>query len=949
MDYNFREIEKKWQQYWRENKTFKAPNISDKPKYYVLDMFPYPSGAGLHVGHPLGYIASDIFTRFKRLKGFNVLHPMGFDAYGLPAEQYAIQTGTHPAVTTEKNIARYREQLDQIGFSFDWDREVVTSDPFYYKWTQWTFIRLFEHWYDKTSDKARLIAELIEAFAEHGNENIDAVCGEVNPFSAAEWQSMTEKERQQVLMHYRLAYLSDTWVNWCPALGTVLANDEVKDGFSERGGHPVERKLMKQWSLRITAYAQRLLDGLDRIEWSESLKEVQRNWIGRSEGAAVFFKMSVSRQPSAVSSQQSNPELITHNSELKTLIEVFTTRPDTLFGATFMVLAPEHELVMQITAPERRERVSEYIQLAKNRSERDRMAEVKRITGEFTGAYAVNPLSGQEIPIWVADYVLAGYGTGAIMAVPGHDSRDFAFARFFDLPIVQVVMKPGEEVSDTHQWSESYDAKEGIMINSGFMDGMQVKEAITDAIRKIEEMKDGYGTVNYRLRDAIFSRQRYWGEPFPIYYKDGMPYPLDDSQLPLELPGVDKYLPTETGEPPLARAKNWTTSEGYPLETNTMPGFAGSSGYYLRYVDPWNKDVYFSKEANEYWQDIDLYVGGDEHGTGHLIYARFWNMFLYDIGLVCREEPFRKLINQGKIQGRSNFVYRINGTNTFVSYNLKDQYDTTALHVDIELVDNDILDTEAFRKWRPDFENAEFILEDGKYICGWEIEKMSKSKHNVQSPDDLIVKYGADTLRMYEMFLGPVELSKPWDTKGIEGVFRFLKKYWRLFYDENGNFNVSTGTPSRLELKILHNAIRKIGSDIERFSFNTAVSAFMICINELTDLKCNKREILEPLNILLSPFAPHISEEIWLQLGHTGTISYVLFPEFNEEFVREDTFNYPVSFNGKMRFQMELPMGVTAAEAEAAVLAATESQKWLAGNPPKKVVFVPKKIINIVI
>ena len=659
--------------------------------------------------------------------------------------------------------------------------------------------------------------------------------------------------------------------------------------------------------------------------------------------------MSVSRQPSAVSSQQSNPELITHNSELKTLIEVFTTRPDTLFGATFMVLAPEHELVMQITAPERRERVSEYIQWAKNRSERDRMAEVKRITGEFTGAYAVNPLSGQEIPIWVADYVLAGYGTGAIMAVPGHDSRDFAFARFFDLPIVQVVMKPGEEVSDTHQWSESYDAKEGIMINSGFMDGMQVKEAINAAIRKIEEMKAGYGTVNYRLRDAIFSRQRYWGEPFPIYYKDGMPYPLDDSQLPLELPGVDKYLPTETGEPPLARAKNWTTSEGYPLETNTMPGFAGSSGYYLRYMDPWNKDVYFSKEANEYWQDIDLYVGGDEHGTGHLIYARFWNMFLYDIGLVCREEPFRKLINQGKIQGRSNFVYRINGTNTFVSYNLKDQYDTTALHVDIELVDNDILDTEAFRKWRPDFENAEFILEDGKYICGWEIEKMSKSKHNVQSPDDLIVKYGADTLRMYEMFLGPVELSKPWDTKGIEGVFRFLKKYWRLFYDENGNFNVSTGTPSRLELKILHNAIRKIGSDIERFSFNTAVSAFMICINELTDLKCNKREILEPLNILLSPFAPHISEEIWLQLGHTGTISYVLFPEFNEEFVREDTFNYPVSFNGKMRFQMELPMGVTAAEAEAAVLAATESQKWLAGNPPKKVVFVPKKIINVVI
>jgi len=952
MDYNFREIEPKWQQYWRENKTFKAPNASDKPKYYVLDMFPYPSGAGLHVGHPLGYIASDIFARFKRLKGFNVLHPMGFDAYGLPAEQYAIQTGTHPAVTTEKNIARYREQLYQIGFSFDWDREVVTSDPFYYKWTQWTFIRLFEHWYDKVSDKARPIAELIEAFEEHGNENIDAVCGEVSSFTAAEWKSMTEKERQLVLMHYRLAYLSDTWVNWCPALGTVLANDEVKDGFSERGGHPVERKLMKQWSLRITAYAQRLLDGLERIEWTESLKEVQRNWIGRSEGTAVFFKSAVGGRRSAVSGQRSavsREELKTQNSELNTLIEVFTTRPDTLFGATFMVLAPEHELVMQITSPERLERVSEYVDWAKNRSERDRMAEVKRITGEFTGAYAVNPLNGQEIPIWVADYVLAGYGTGAIMAVPGHDSRDFAFARFFDLPIIQVVMKPGEEISDTHQWSESYDAKEGNIINSGFMNGMPVKEAIDAAIRKIEEMNAGYGTVNYRLRDAIFSRQRYWGEPFPIYYKDGMPYPLDHSRLPLELPEVDKYLPTETGEPPLARAKNWTTPEGYPLETNTMPGFAGSSGYYLRYMDPWNKEAYFSKEANEYWQDIDLYVGGDEHGTGHLIYARFWNMFLYDIGLVCREEPFRKLINQGKIQGRSNFVYRINGTNTFVSYNLKDQYDTTALHVDIELADNDILDTEAFRKWRTDFENAEFILEDGKYICGWEIEKMSKSKHNVQSPDDLIAKYGADTLRMYEMFLGPVELSKPWDTKGIEGVFRFLKKYWRLFYDENGNFSVSAGTPSRPELKILHNAIRKIGNDIERFSFNTAVSAFMICINELTDLQCNKREILEPLNILLSPFAPHISEELWQQLGHTGTISYVSFPEFNEEFVREDTFNYPVSFNGKMRFQMELPVGVTAAEAEAAVLAAPESQKWLAGNPPKKVVFVPKKIINIVI
>ncbi len=944
MEYNYNEIEKKWQNYWRENKTFKAPNKSDKPKYYVLDMFPYPSGAGLHVGHPLGYIASDIYSRYKRLQGFNVLHPMGFDAYGLPAEQYAIQTGTHPAVTTEKNIARYREQLDQIGFSYDWDREVVTSDPFYYKWTQWTFIQLFKHWYNLETNRAEPVEKLVAIFEKEGNQGVKAVCDPVEPITASAWKAMTEQEQQQFLMNYRLAYLSDAWVNWCPALGTVLANDEVKDGFSERGGHPVERKQMKQWSLRITAYAQRLLDGLEKLEWSESLKEVQRNWIGRSEGASVNFLLT--SPPGPLSNlERGNRGPGGKGGE----VEVFTTRPDTLFGATFMVLAPEHELVPQITTPDRKEKVDEYVEWAKNRSERDRMTEVKRITGEFTGAYGINPLTGNEIPIWVADYVLAGYGTGAIMAVPAHDSRDFAFARHFGLPIIQVVKQENEEESDPQTWSESYDAKEGVMVNSGFITGMGVKEAITATINKIGEMNAGYGRVNFRLRDAIFSRQRYWGEPFPIYYRDGMPYPLNDDQLPLELPDVDKYLPTESGEPPLARAKNWRTAEGWPLETNTMPGFAGSSGYYLRYMDPWNNDAYFSKEANAYWQDIDLYVGGDEHAAGHLIYSRFWNMFLYDIGLVCKEEPYKRLINQGKIQGRSSFVYRINGTNTFVSFGLKSQYDTAALHVDIEIVDNDVLDIEAFRNWRAEYKNAEFILENGKYICGWEIEKMSKSKHNVQNPDDLIVKYGADTLRMYEMFLGPVELSKPWDTKGIEGVFRFLKKYWKLFFDESGNFIVTENAASPEELKILHRTILKTREDIERFSFNTSVSSFMICVNELTELKCNKRAILEPLNILLASFAPHIAEEIWSWLGHKESISYTRFPEFNEEFVRENTFNYPVSFNGKLRFQLELPNGISAQEAEAAVLAAPESQKWLAGGAPKKVIFVPGKIINVVV
>ena len=934
MEYNFAAIEKKWQQYWKTNKTFRAYNESDKPKYYVLDMFPYPSGSGLHVGHPLGYIASDIYSRYKRLRGFNVLHPMGFDAYGLPAEQYAIQTGTHPAVTTYKNIERYREQLDKIGLSYDWDREVVTCDPKYYKWTQWTFIQLFNHWYDRKRNRAVPVAELVKHFGQQGNQGIEAASDPVEPFTADQWKQMTEKEQQQVLMYYRLAYLSDTWVNWCPALGTVLANDEVKDGFSERGGHPVERKQMKQWLLRITAYSQRLLDGLEQIDWFESLKEVQRNWIGRSEGASVRFKLA----PETAGGNMKDEE-----------IEVFTTRPDTLFGATFMVLAPEHEMVERITTAERKEAVQDYVHRAKNRSERDRMAEVKKITGEFTGAYGINPLTGGKIPIWVADYVLAGYGTGAIMAVPAHDSRDFAFAKHFRLPIIQVILLPGEQPSDPLGWDDSYDSKVGTMINSGFITGMEVMDAIRASIREIEEIGAGAGTVNFRLRDAIFSRQRYWGEPFPVFYKDGMPYMLDEDQLPLELPEVDKYLPTESGEPPVARAKHWTSPGGFPLETNTMPGFAGSSGYYLRYMDPRNDKRYFSREANDYWQDVDLYIGGDEHGTGHLIYSRFWNMFLYDIGMVCREEPFRKLINQGKIQGRSSFVYRIAGTNKFVSLNLRDQFETTALHVDIELVDNDILNVAAFKKWRPEFHDAEFVLEDGQYVCGWEIEKMSKSKHNVQNPDDLIERYGADTLRMYEMFLGPIELHKPWDTKGIEGVFRFLKKFWKLYFNSESGLIVNHDKPRPEELKVLHKTIRKIQDDIERFSFNTAVSTFMICVNELTDLECHCKGILEPLAVLISPFAPHIAEELWEKMGHEESVTFAAYPEFREEFVREDTFLYPVSFNGKLRFKLELSLEASQAEVENALAVAPEAQKWLGDKPPRKVIFVPKKIINVVV
>jgi len=970
MNYNFAEIEKKWQKYWNKNKTYKADIEKSKPKYYVLDMFPYPSGAGLHVGHPLGYIASDIYSRYKTQKGFNVLHPMGYDAYGLPAEQYAIQTGTHPEVTTKKNIKRYREQLDRIGFAYDWDREVRTCDPSYYKWVQWTFIQLFNSWYDKKSDKAEGISDLIKELEKNGNKNIQASCDDVQVFSSDQWNKMNEFQQQNVLMKYRLAYLSDTMVNWCPELGTVLANDEVKDGFSERGGHPVERKLMKQWSLRITAYAQRLLDGLEKIEWSDSLKEVQRNWIGRSEGASVNFKIK----------------------GFDDIIEVFTTRADTLFGATYMVLAPEHKLLKKIVPDDKKEVVNNYIKWAKNRSERERISEIKNITGEFTGAYSINPLNGEEIPIWVADYVLAGYGTGAIMAVPGHDSRDFAFAKHFDLPIIQVVCKENETPSDPKDWTESYDAKEGKMINSGFITGLNVKEAISDTIKKIEELGIGYGTINFRLRDAIFSRQRYWGEPFPVYYKNGMPYVMDEGELPLRLPEVDKYLPTEIGEPPLARANNWKTKEGYPIETNTMPGFAGSSGYYLRYMDPKNDKEYFSKEANEYWQDVDLYLGGDEHGTGHLIYSRFWNKFLFDLRLVCKDEPFKKLINQGKIQGRSSFVYRAiigygvtqrglkHPPDIFISKNLCDvnndetissikiiaieqfnklNYPNTTtnvtisgfqrLHVDIEKVNNDILDIEAFKKWRDVFKNSEFILEDGKYICGSEVEKMSKSKHNVQNPDELIDKYGADTFRLYEMFLGPLEHHKPWDTKGIEGVFRFIKKLWRLYHDDDNNFIVSDEKPTKEEYKILHKTIKKVSEDIERFSFNTVVSTFMICVNELTEIKCNKREILSDLTILISSFAPHIAEEFWNLLGNNESITKAKFPKLRNEYLVESTFLYPVSFNGKMRFKIELPKDMPKEEIEKTVLIAEEAQRWIVGKKPRKIIIVPNKIINIVI
>ncbi|MDD4159062.1 MAG: leucine--tRNA ligase [Proteiniphilum sp.] len=917
MEYNFEEIEKRWQQYWADHQIYKVSEEDAKPKYYVLDMFPYPSGAGLHVGHPLGYIASDIFSRFKRLQGFNVLHPMGYDAYGLPAEQYAIQTGQHPAVTTEENIARYREQMDKIGFSYDWDREVRTCDPGYYQWTQWAFIRMFHSYYCNRAGRARPIAELEELFSRQGTEGLDPACSEPMSFTAAEWNGKTKTEQQQILMNYRIAYLGDTMVNWCPKLGTVLANDEVSEGLSIRGGYPVEQKKMRQWCLRVSAYAQRLLEGLDRVEWSESLKETQRNWIGRSEGAVMHF----------------------HTTE-GVSFDIFTTRADTIFGVTFMVLAPESELVAQFTTPEQHAAVQDYMEQTRKRTERERIAD-RSVTGVFSGAYASHPFTGEPLPIWISDYVLAGYGTGAIMAVPAHDSRDYAFARHFHLPIVPLI--EGCDVSE-----ESFDAKEGVMINSAFLNGMSVKEAIPAAIDEVEKQGLGYRKINYRLRDAIFSRQRYWGEPFPVYYKDGMPYTLGEEELPLELPEVDKFLPTETGEPPLGRAKNWHTREGYPLELNTMPGFAGSSAYYLRYMDPHNEEALVSEKANRYWRNVDLYIGGTEHATGHLIYSRFWNKFLFDIGVSCEEEPFRKLINQGMIQGRSNFVYRIKGTNRFVSLNLRDRYEVTPIHVDVHKVHNDILDIDAFRNWNPEYKTAEFILEDGKYICGWAIEKMSKSMFNVVNPDDIVEQYGADTLRLYEMFLGPLEQSKPWDTNGIDGVHRFLRKVWNLFYREE-TLSVTDEEPSKEELKALHKLIKKVTSDIEQFSFNTSVSAFMICANELTTLKCRNRKVLAELVVCLAPFAPHIAEELWHALGNETTVCDASWPAWNEEYLKEDAFPYAISFNGKSRFVLEFAADATREEIEQTVLAHPGSQKWLEGKTPKKVIIVPQKIVNVVI
>ncbi len=1135
MEYNFSEIEAKWQAYWKNNQTYKTDVDLQKPKYYVLDMFPYPSGAGLHVGHPLGYIASDIYSRYKRLQGYNVLHPMGYDAYGLPAEQYAIQTGQHPAVTTAKNIARYREQLDKIGFCYDWDREIRTCEPDYYHWTQWAFIQMFNHYFDTKLQKAMPVELLVKHFEKSGTQDINAHGTEELCFTASEWNSKSEKEQQEILLNYRIAYLADLKVNWCPALGTVLANDEVSEGVSIRGGHPVEQKVMRQWSLRVSAYAQRLLDGLSKIDWTDSLKETQKNWIGRSEGAEIHLPLAPSKgggieenstsplttntqgggiegkpvhsqiinfqekdiplyytadkldwsllidHAKAMRSEPTESESIlwemlranktgfkfrrqhpvdkfipdfvciekklivevdgdyhfteeqieldkarTHilelsgykmlrftNDEVKStphfVIEkikseltkensndsegqnhsatppslgggqgeviVFTTRADTIYGVTFIVLAPESELVETCTTPEQTADVQAYINTTKKRTERERIAD-RRVTGVFSGSYAINPVSGTEIPIWISDYVLAGYGTGAIMAVPAHDSRDYAFAKHFNLPIIPLI--EGCDVSE-----ESFDAKEGIMMNSGFLNGLTVKEAIEKAKTYVEEKGIGRIKVNFRLRDAIFSRQRYWGEPFPVYYKDDMPYMLDESKLPLILPEVDKFLPTEKGEPPLGRAKNWHTADGFPLELCTMPGFAGSSAYYLRYMDPKNDKALVSKEANEYWRNVDLYIGGTEHATGHLVYSRFWNKFLFDLGLVCEDEPFKKLINQGMIQGRSNFVYRVKhplptspegggdahssstqspesaltpspsgevgmGSGCFVSLGLKDQYDTTPIHVDVNIVSNDILDIKKFRSWRPEFADAEFILEDGKYICGWAVEKMSKSMFNVVNPDDIVEKYGADTLRLYEMFLGPLEQSKPWDTNGIDGVHRFLKRLWALFYKE-GESLLNEDQPSAEELKILHKTIKKITFDIENFSFNTSVSAFMICVNELSALKCSKKAILEPLVILLAPFAPHIAEELYHALGHTGTVCDAAFPVCNEAFLVESTVKYPISFNGKVRFTLELPADMNKADVEKEALENENTIKQLNGATIKKVIVVPGKIVNIVI
>lgn len=924
MEYDFRSIEEKWQGYWRNNQTFRTVEKPGAGKYYVLDMFPYPSGAGLHVGHPLGYIASDIVARYKRLKGFNVLHPMGYDAFGLPAEQYAIQTGQHPKVTTDQNIARYREQLDKLGFAYDWSREIRTCEPEYYRWTQWIFIQLFNAWYNYETNKAEPIGHLVQLFAKVGfqREHPQFLTGDIekhlSSFTAAEWNAMSEKDQSDVLLHFRLAYLSDAWVNWCPALGTVLANDEVKDGFSERGGFPVERKIMKQWSLRITAYADRLLADLNEIDWPESVKEAQRNWIGRSEGSSIRFKV------------------LDHDA----YVEVFTTRPDTIFGVSFVTLAPEHELVSKITSAEHKVAVDDYVKVASNKSERERQSEVKKVSGQFTGAFVIHPFSGDKIPVWIGEYVLAGYGTGAVMAVPAHDQRDYLFAQHFDLPVREVVA--GGDIS-----KEAHTSKEGLMVNSDFLNGLTVKEAIGRAICEIEKHGIGRGQINYRLRDAAFGRQRYWGEPIPVYYRDGIPYTLDEQDLPLVLPEIDTFQPTENGEPPLARAVNWKYKGEFAYETTTMPGWAGSSWYFLRYMDAGNQQTFVSSDAVSYWKQVDFYLGGAEHATGHLLYVRFWTKFLFDLGLIPEKEPAKKLINQGMIQGVSAFVYRINGTRKFVSAGLRNAYDTTPIHVDVRLAPDHILDIENFRKWREDFAEAEFILEDGKYRCGSEVEKMSKSKYNVVNPDDIVQEYGADTLRLYEMFLGPLEQSKPWSTQGISGVHNFLRRLWRLFNVREGKCNLSDDAPTPQELKVLHKTIRKVEEDVERFSFNTTISAFMICLNELSDLKCNKRVVLEPLVVLLAPYAPHFAEELWSMLGHASSISDARFPQWKEEFLTENEFEYPVSVNGKVRFKINLSLHLSSQEVEQRVLSADELARHLQG-PPKKVIVVPGRIVNVV-
>ncbi|MDB4920035.1 leucine--tRNA ligase [Mucilaginibacter sp.] len=953
MDYQFKDIEKKWQKFWADNQIFKAEDKTTKPKYYVLDMFPYPSGAGLHVGHPLGYIASDIFARYKRLKGFNVLHPMGYDSFGLPAEQYAIQTGQHPAITTEDNIATYRRQLDQIGFSFDWSREVRTSSPDYYKWTQWIFMQLFNSWYNKDTDKAESITNLVKHFEQNGSAGINAVCDEeILSFTADAWKAMSNQEQQAELLKYRLTYLRESTVNWCAALGTVLANDEVKDGFSERGGYPVEQKKMMQWSMRITAYADRLLKGLDTIDWPEPLKEMQRNWIGKSVGALVKFRIAEGE----LRNENNNSAIGTPTSAL---IEVFTTRADTIFGTTFLVLAPEHELVSSLTTPEQKGDIEAYIAQAKKKSELERMADAKTVSGAFTGSFAINPLNGEKIQIWIADYVLAGYGTGAVMAVPSGDQRDYLFAKHYNLPIIQIIDIQNIE-------TEADPTKEGHYVNSGFINGLTYKEATAAVVAKLEEIGAGKAKVNFRMRDAIFGRQRYWGEPVPVYFKDDLPHLIEEKDLPLVLPEVDKYLPTESGEPPLARAEGWVYKSqesrdknqegaGYSYELSTMPGWAGSSWYWYRYMDAQNDKEFASKEAIEYWKDVDLYIGGSEHATGHLLYSRFWNKFLKDLDLVVEEEPFKKLINQGHIQGRSNFVYRLidemgRGTNTFVSHGIKNQYKTSEIHVDVNIVENDILDINKFKSWRPEFNDAEFILENGKYICGVEVEKMSKRYYNVVNPDDIVTRYGADTLRMYEMFLGPLEQSKPWNTNGIEGVFKFLRKFWRLFHNEAWEFSVSTNEPSKAELKSLHKIIRKVEEDVERFSFNTSVSSFMIAVNELTDLKCNNKAILQDLVVVLSPYAPHICEELWTLLGNAaGTLSYTAFPKFNSAYLVEDEFAYPISINGKTKLNLNMALSLEPKDIEAFVLASADVQKYLDNKTPKKVIVVKGRIVNIVL